>query len=73
MGGIMEIPFVLKALIRARHSFSQKEDVAAVVEFVKEAKVPGVLQVSFAGNGGITSIEFLTKEKVRDVEGEDGI
>ena len=56
------------AKIRATNQFSSKADVAEVLDFVKEQKVPGELVVSLPGNGGVTSIEFREKEKTLAVE-----
>lgn len=60
--------FVKKAIIRASNRFSSKADIGEVLEFVKAQKVPGVLVVTLPGNGGVTSIEFLEKEKTLAAE-----
>lgn len=59
--------FRKKGFARAVNEFSSKADVAEVLTFVKEQKVPGELVVSLPGNGGVAAITFREKEHVVDV------
>ena len=52
--------------LRATHEFLSKADVAEVLEFVSEKKVPGELVISLPGNGGISGIVFREKERAYD-------
>lgn len=54
--------FKKKGFARAVNEFSPKSDVASVVEFVKEQRVPGELRIVLPGNGGVASIAFYEKE-----------
>lgn len=55
--------FTKKVQLRVINEFTPKSDVAEVLAFVKEQKVPGELIISLPGNGGITTIVFREKEK----------
>lgn len=67
----MDIKFKKKGFARAVNEFSSKENVADVLTFVKEQKVPGELVVSLPGNGGVAAITFREKEHVIEVESEE--
>ena len=45
-------------------------DVADVVEFCRDSKLPGRVVVSFPGNGGVASVVFEGKEQEAEVEEE---
>ena len=60
--------FTQKGLAREVSHFNSKEDIAEVLTFVKEQKVPGELIVSLPGNGGVTAITFKGKEQSIEVE-----
>ena len=60
-----KIEFRVSEKRRSVNEFPSKSDVAAVSEFIRLAKAPGTLEISYPGNGGITSIVF--REKERDV------
>ena len=49
--------------MRAIDEFPSKSDVAEVLAFVREQKVPGELVVSLPGNGGVSGIVFRSKEE----------
>lgn len=55
--------FQKKVQLRVLNEFAPKSDVAEVLAFVKEQKVPGELIISLPGNGGVTAITFREKEK----------
>jgi hypothetical protein len=38
------------------------------MELVREQKIPGKVEIMLPGNGGITSIEFIEKQVVVEVE-----
>lgn len=59
--------FRKKGFVRAVNEFSSRANVADVLAFVKEQKVPGELVVSLPGNGGVTAITFREKEQVAEV------
>ena len=59
--------FKKRGFARAVNEFPPKADVASVVEFVKEQRVPGELRIVMPGNGGITSVVFYEKEHPVDV------
>lgn len=59
--------FRKKGFVRAVNEFSSRANVAEVLAFVKEQKVPGELVVSLPGNGGVTAITFREKEQVAEV------
>lgn len=60
------VSFDKKALVRIRNRFAGK-DVPAVVKEVLEQKIPGEIHIGVPGNGGITYIDFLEKERVQGV------
>lgn len=60
--------FTKKVTLRTRNQFPPKSDIADVLAFVKEQKIPGELCVSLPGNGGVTSIDFIEREKKVKVE-----
>lgn len=47
------------------------KDAAAIVEFCKGLKLPGVVKIAMAGNGGITNIVFEGAEQECEVEPEN--
>ena len=55
--------FQKKVQLRVINEFAPKSDVAEVLAFVREQKVPGELIISLPGNGGVSSITFREKEK----------
>ena len=55
--------FQKKVQLRVINEFAPKSDVAEVLTFVREQKVPGELIISLPGNGGVSSITFREKEK----------
>lgn len=63
MMGVSDFTTRMYTLFRNR--FHNREDIAEVVQYCREQKVPGKLEIIFPGNGGITSIEFIeTRETV---------
>ena len=46
--------FQKKVQLRVINEFAPKSDVAEVLAFVKEQKVPGELIISLPGNGGVS-------------------
>lgn len=60
--------FTRKVKLQTRDQFPPSSDIAEVVKFVKEQRVPGEIVVSVPGNGGVTAIEFRGKERTRDGE-----
>ena len=56
------INFRKSAKVRVTNEFPSKSDVAEVLTFVREQKVPGELVISLPGNGGISGIVFREKE-----------
>jgi hypothetical protein len=60
--------FKKRGFARAVNEFSSRSDVAEVLAFVKEARVPGELVISLPGNGGVAAIVFREKEQPVDVE-----
>lgn len=60
--------FTKKVHLRVANEFPSKSDIADVLSFVKEQRVPGELVISIPGNGGVTSIMFREKEKVHSGE-----
>lgn len=62
------IEFRSTTKLRATNEFSSKSDVAEVLAFVREQKVPGELVISLPGNGGISGIVFREKERAFDSE-----
>jgi hypothetical protein len=59
--------FKKKGFIRAVNEFSPKSDVAEVLAFVKEQRVPGELRIVLPGNGGVSSVVFLEKEHPAEI------
>ena len=59
-----------KVLLRVRNTFSPKADIAEVDAFIREQKVPGQLIVSYPGNAGRSSVDFIEKERVLDTDSE---
>ena len=63
--------FQKKVQLRVINEFAPKSDVAEVLAFVREQKVPGELIISLPGNGGVSSITF--REKGKTHRGETSI
>ena len=53
---------------QVHNRFSPKEAIEEVIELVREQKIPGKVEIILPGNGGITSIEFIEKQVVVEVE-----
>lgn len=62
--------FELRMEGRAISQFSPREDIAALVSFLKTDKWRGRLTLDFAGNGGITAVRF---EEIRRMSREDEV
>lgn len=62
------IDFEKKALVQARNTYAPNVNLELVKRDILEQKVPGELRVNFPGNGGVTSIVFMEKQRVLDVE-----
>jgi hypothetical protein len=62
-----ELFFEKKKLTRFRNRFPADSDIVAVMIAVLKARVPGTLVLGIPGNGGVSSIEFLEKEKAETV------
>ena len=62
------LPFRSTTKLRATNEFSSRADVAEVLAFIREQKVPGELIISLPGNGGISGIIFREKERAFDSE-----
>ena len=56
-----------RALLRAKDTFPVQSDIAEVVKFCRDLRIPGELVIAFPGNSGIRSIVFIEKEQVYDV------
>jgi len=62
-----ELFFEKKRVTRHRNIFPPKADVAEVMTAVLKAKIPGEVRLGIPGNGGVSYIEFLEKEKTETV------
>jgi hypothetical protein len=60
--------FTRKVTLQAHDRFQSKADIAEVVQFVREQRVPGQIVISLPGNGGVTSVEFVGKPQVHEGE-----
>jgi len=60
--------FTRKVTLQVHDRFQSKEDIAEVVQFVKQQRVPGQIVISLPGNGGITSVEFVGKPTTHEGE-----
>lgn len=65
------VAFEKKALVRIRNRFPPKSDLAAVVEEVLSQKITGEIHIGIPGNGSISYVEFLEKERVHGVSTEN--
>ena len=62
--GPLEFRSVTK--LRTSNEFASKEDVAEILAYLRQQKIPGELVISFPGNGGISGIVFREKERAFD-------
>lgn len=60
--------FEKKVLLRVRNSFPPKSNIAEVFAAVLEQRIPGELHVVVPGNGGVTAMFFIEKERILDAE-----
>jgi predicted ATPase len=50
--------FDRKVTVQVHDTFAPKSDIAEVLRFVLEQRVPGEIRISIPGNGGVASIVF---------------
>jgi hypothetical protein len=50
------------------NTFPPTSNIAAVVKFVREQNIPGKIEITLPGNGGVTSITFTQKDKTHNIE-----
>lgn len=67
------IDFRKKVVLQIHNQFNPKDDIAEIVKFVLEQKIPGQILVSIPGNGGITAITFQEKQRLSDAVVADPI
>jgi hypothetical protein len=64
----MHPSFDKKVTLQVHNRFNPKADIAEVVTFVREQKVPGKVEIVLPGNGGITSVEFIESPKIHKAD-----
>ncbi len=62
-----ELTFEKKQVTRFRNIFPSNAAITEVMCAVLDAKIGGEVRIGIPGNGGITYIEFLEKEKTETV------
>jgi hypothetical protein len=62
-----ELTFEKKRISRFRNRFPAGSDIAEVMATVLGAKTPGEIRIGIPGNGGVSFIEFLEKEKAETI------
>ena len=62
--------FNRRSVLQAHDTFSPKEDLTTLDEFIRSQKVPGELTISYPGNGGRTSVVFKGRPVVHRGEVE---
>jgi hypothetical protein len=62
-----ELTFEKKKITKFRNIFPSKANIGLVVSTVLNSGLPGELRIGIPGNGGITFIEFVEKEKSETV------
>jgi len=60
----MTIEFDKKVMLRVRNTFPPRSDVKEAFEAVRAQRVPGEFIVVLPGNGGVSAIVFIEKEKI---------